>query len=128
MMMRQEMYIVKEEHFALEASIAVSCGGISIYLCGGDRPHIGTAVLAEPRKSLTGQGWSCTSSVLNFCGHKDEDFARVLAETVCRKFRLPVNVCAGVHIDCATKEQLDEMTDVFLRAQTEILEKIEKMM
>ena len=78
-----------EGYMRLTAGVSVSAGGICIYLCGGTGPHIGSTVMAEPRASLTGQGISCTSSVINMCGHKDEVFARKLAESVCVISGLP---------------------------------------
>ncbi|MBQ6397572.1 MAG: hypothetical protein IJI06_05425 [Oscillospiraceae bacterium] len=48
------------------------------------KPHIGCAVLAIPRPSLKSDGsMSCTSSVLNLSGHKDETLCRLLAERAC---------------------------------------------
>ena len=91
---------------ALEASVCRTQGGIAVYLYGGDRPHIGSTVLAEPRTSLTGGGVSCTSGVMNLCGHKDELLARPLAELLCKRFLVPVNVCAGVHLDGAAEDEL----------------------
>ena len=97
--MKQTQVYAGTGRLRLEASISWSPGGISVYLCGGDRPHIGSAVLAQPRPSLTGSGDSCTSSVMNLCGHKDEAIARHLAESLCVHQRVPVCVSAGVHLD-----------------------------
>lgn len=114
--------------FLMEVSIALSAGGISIYLCGGERPHIGTTVLAEPRKSLSGEGFSCTSSVLNLCGHKDDVLARDMAEAFCIRFQLPVCVCAGVHIDDATEEELAHLSEVFQQLKVMTAEEIGQML
>ena len=52
------------------------------------KPHIGCAVLAIPRPSLKSDGsMSCTSSVLNLSGHKDETLCRLLAERACVSYR-----------------------------------------
>lgn len=90
----------------LNAAVCVSPGGVSVYVCGGDAPHIGSVVLAEPRPSHTGCGMSCTCGVLNILGHKDERVARTLAERICPAVNLPVSVSAGVHIDDISPEQL----------------------
>jgi len=92
--------------YRLEAAVSVSENGISVHLIGGEAPHIGSVVLAEPRVSLTGEGRSCTSSVLNRLGHKDEAFARDLAERLCKQAATAVCVCAGVHIEDATAEDI----------------------
>ena len=70
-------------------------GSCHILLYGGQSPHIGCTVLAEPRPSLTGDGSaSATASVLNVCGHKDEAVCRLLAETVASRTGR-VTVCTG---------------------------------
>ena len=75
-------------------------GDILILIRGGDKPHIGSVVLAVPRPSLTGENFSCTSSVLNVVGHKDE--------TICRA----VTVCTGgFHVDNLTAAQIQEVVD-----------------
>lgn len=122
-MIRRAEY-VRGGSLPLAASISVSGGGILVYLCGGDAPHIGSAVLAEPRESLTGRGWSCSSSVMNLCGHKDEALARPLAETLCRTFRRPVCVCAGVHVEGATAGQLAEIQEAFREVEREIVARV----
>ena len=59
-----------EGRWALEAWAVHTGGGIAVYLGGGETPHVGCSVLAEPRASLTGAGRSCTLSILNRLGHK----------------------------------------------------------
>lgn len=55
----------------------------NITISGGDKPHIGSSVLAIPRLSLTGDGSiSATSSLMNMIGHKDEHICRYIAEKV----------------------------------------------
>ncbi len=127
-MILQRQISVGSGRFLMEVSVALSSGGISVYLCGGERPHIGTTVLAEPRKSLTGEGWSCTSSVMNLCGHKDDVLARNMAETFCALFQLPVCVCAGVHIDDATEKELAHLSEVFQQLKEKTAEEIRQML
>lgn len=83
---------------------------ISILLYGGEKPHIGCTVMAVPRPSLKGDGSvSCTSSVLNLTGHKDEAICRYAAEKICAAYNA-VTVCAGgFHIDDIRPEQISEV-------------------
>lgn len=111
--MRQFSLRHGDGRYRMEAAAALSEGGLSVYVCGGDAPHIGAAVLAQPRPSLSGQGVSCTSSVLNLPGHKDEAFARPLAERLCKAAELPVCVCVGVHVDRAAEADLRALGQVF---------------
>jgi|GEM_PF-456036 len=79
-----------------------TAAGISIYLGGGERPHIGTTVVSQPRLSLTGDGQTgCTTSVFNLLGHKDDAIAVPIAEALCKSLQQVVVVTAGIHIDAA---------------------------
>lgn len=77
---------------------------------GGDRPHIGSVVMAVPRPSLDGSGAaSATSSVLNLTGHKDEEICRYLAETAAKKLQAVIVCTGGFHIDQASEMQIQEV-------------------
>ncbi len=104
-------------HFTVElsfSSISVAVSRIgedySLMVCGGGKPHIGCTVLAEPRESLTGDGhMSCTSSVLNLSGHKDEQICRLLAEETAKKHGVVVVCSGGFHLDDITEDQIAEV-------------------
>ncbi|MDE5931801.1 MAG: hypothetical protein K2H40_04870 [Lachnospiraceae bacterium] len=83
---------------------------ILITVKGGDKPHIGTVVLAVSRPSLTGDGSvSTTSSVLNVTGHKDEVICRILAEKASKKYGVTAACVGGFHIDDINAEQIEEV-------------------
>lgn len=85
---------------------------ILIVVKGGDKPHIGTTVLAIPRSSLTGDGTvSTTSSVLNVTGHKDEVICRILAEKASKKYGVTAACIGGFHINDINAEQIKEVVD-----------------
>lgn len=93
----------------------------NITISGGDKPHIGSSVLAVPRLSLTGDGSvSATSSVMNMIGHKDEQICRDLAEKVCINKNAVVLCSGGFHVDNISKDGIDEV----LRAVKELAEMI----
>lgn len=84
---------------------------------GGEKPHIGCVVLAVPRPSLKDSSQtSCTSSVINLTGHKDEAVCRILAEQVASAKNATVICTGGFHIDHISEEQLSEV----IRAANEI--------
>ena len=83
---------------------------ILITLEGGERPHIGTVVLAVPRLSLTGdKSMSATSSVLNVTGHKDETICRMIAEKAVKKYGVNVVCTGGFHMDGISADQIEEV-------------------
>jgi len=71
---------------------------IVLILGGGERPHIGSVVLCEPKKE---------PRVINRKGHFDWMVAKPIAKKICRKRNKPVVCIAGVHVDKATKEEIN---------------------
>ena len=83
--------------------------GLNGILTGGGKPHVGGVVLALPRPSLSGKGWSADVYITPVPGHKDVDVARTLAETLARELQCPVVVTAGIHSDNLSPEELSEI-------------------
>lgn len=83
--------------------------GLNGILVGGEKPHVGGVVLALPRPSLKGQGWSADVFIMPVPGHKDVEVARKAAETLARELRCPVVITAGIHSDNIRLEELNEI-------------------
>lgn len=66
-------------------------------LGGGERPHIGGAVLCEPGQR---------AQVLSREDHYDVRLLSFLAEAACEKYGQTVVVVGGIHIDNASKEEI----------------------
>jgi hypothetical protein len=99
-------FSVGEGQFKLTAYVIPLDEGLTITLAGG-KSHVGSTVMSIPRPSLADpQVTSCTSSVLNQLGHKDDSLALLFAEAICIKFKIPVVATAGVHIHEACKEDV----------------------
>lgn len=93
----------------------------SIVISGGFKPHIGCAVLSIPRTSLTGDGSiSCTSSVINVLGHKDEEICRLTAEMICKKKNVAVVCAGGFHVDDIKEAQIREVVNAVYTAVAQI--------
>lgn len=82
---------------------------VAVY--GGDISHVGSVVLAQGRPSLTGEGISSTSSVMNCIGHKDEVVARMFAEAIASQNNCTVVCSCGIHVDDITVEQLSQVKE-----------------
>ena len=91
---------------------------LSVY--GGERPHIGSVVMAIARPSLTGEGVGVTSSVLNRMGHKDEVIARLFAEAVAKEANCTAVCTCGIHVDDISPEQMEAV----LRASDHLLKRV----
>jgi len=83
--------------------------GLNGLLTGGEKPHVGGVVLALPRPSLSGKGWSADVYITPVSGHKDVDVAKTVAEQLARELRCPVVVTAGIHSDQLCPEELSEI-------------------
>ncbi|MCD7881098.1 MAG: hypothetical protein LUG47_05450 [Clostridiales bacterium] len=83
--------------------------------------HVGSAALAVARPSLTGEGVSATTSVLNCLGHKDDAVAcRLAAAVASAKNCTAVCVC-GIHIDGLAPEGIRAILDACGEIEGEIL-------
>lgn len=106
--------VIKKEIAGISLEIREEVIGedIVLMLSGGERPHIGCVVQAQPRPSLDEDGTiGVTSSVLNITGHKDEFLCRRLAERRCKESGKVVVCTGGVHVDQITKEQIKELLE-----------------
>ena len=67
-------------------------------LGGGEKPHIGAVVLCEPGKK---------PQVIKIKGHYDYVILLPIGEAACKKYKTRVVAVGGVHVDNATKEEID---------------------
>jgi hypothetical protein len=73
---------------------------VVVAIGGGERPHVGCAVLATPYAAKTGPpAWSASCSVLTIPPHKEEPIARGIATRLASGLGRIVVVTAGVHDD-----------------------------
>ena len=76
-----------------------SIGSDLLYiLSGGERPHVGGAVVCEPGKK---------SQVLSLAGHYDTVVLTIIAQAACEKYRQTTVAVGGIHVDNASKEEIE---------------------
>ena len=103
----------------LTAGVKVVGDDLVIAVGGGERPHVGCVVLAQPRPSRTRPGsWSASCSVLTIPSHKEEPIARGIAARLAEEFGCVAVVTAGVHDDGLDREGIG----VYLRLGEELAE------
>ena len=81
---------------------AVACragGDLVVTVTGGDRPHVGCVVLAQPHAAAGSTRTRVTSTVVAIPPHREEALARPLAERLAGALGTTVVVAAGVHED-----------------------------
>jgi len=112
----------------LEARVAVVGDDLVVAVGGGERPHVGCAVLAipYPAKGEAG-GWSASCSVLTIPPHKEEPIARGIATRLAAGLGRVTVVTAGVHDDDIDAEGIrlyfrlgEELADELLAGATPI--------
>jgi hypothetical protein len=67
-------------------------------LGGGEKPHIGGVVLMEPGKKI---------QMIELRGHYDNLVLEPIAKAAVKKYKTKIVAVGGVHIDNATKEEID---------------------
>lgn len=67
-------------------------------LGGGERPHVGSMVVKEPGKR---------ARVVKIGEHYDYIVLKPIAEEACKKYNRTVVAVGGVHVDGATKKEID---------------------
>ena len=72
--------------------------GLVYILGGGEKSHIGGLVYKEPGKDI---------QVIKVQEHYDLEVLLPIAKAACQKYGLPVAVTGGIHIDNATKDEID---------------------
>ena len=105
----------------LEARVEIVGEDVVVAVGGGERPHVGCVVLAQPcRSKKDPPGWSASCSVLTIPPHKEETIARAVATRIVEKLGKVAVVTAGVHDDNIDAEGIE----TYLRLGNELAEKI----
>lgn len=71
-------------------------------LGGGERSHIGGVVICEPGKKVQS---------IRLEGHFDDVVLKPIAEAACKKYKTKIVAVGGVHVDNATKEEIDLLVE-----------------
>ena len=105
----------------LEARTEVVGDDFVVAVGGGERPHIGCVVLAQPHSAKGGDTkWSASCSVLTIPPHKEEPIARGIAKKLAATLGRVTVVTAGVHDDNIDGEGIA----TYLRLGEELAEKL----
>ncbi len=81
---------------------------------GGTRLHTGAVAVAASHPSLKDPNrLTSTASVIAFAGHKEDQIARAAAIRLANALGTNVTVCAGLHIDDASPEEIERLIKNF---------------
>ena len=105
----------------LEARTEIVGDDLVVAIGGGNRPHVGCVVLAQPHPARGGTTkCSASCSVLTIPPHKEEPIARGVAEKLAATLGRVAVVTAGVHDDNIDTEGIA----TYLRLAEELAEKL----
>ena len=109
----------------LEARVEEVGDDLVVAVGGGERPHVGSIVLAQPGPSrVPGKTWSASCSVLTIPPHKEEPIARGIATRLAEDLGRVTVVTAGVHDDDIDAEGIR----CYLRLGQELAEALSKQL
>lgn len=111
---------------ALTAWICRQGDDLVVSVGGGERPHVGCVVMAEPVPPRRSDGsWSASVSVLTIAPHKEEAVARGIAERLAVGLRGVVVVTAGVHDDGLDRAGIQDYLELAGRLGHELVAHLE---
>jgi hypothetical protein len=71
-------------------------------LGGGERTHIGGIVFCEPNKE---------PQIIRLEGHYDDIVLKPIAKTACKKYGTKVVAIGGIHVNDATKDDIERLVE-----------------
>lgn len=100
---------------------------LCVIISGGDSPHIGCVTLSVPRPSLAdAEVISATTSILNLVGHKDDEAARYVSQTLSSRLNKNVVVTCGIHVDNITGEEINVTIGILKELTNLLIQKLVK--
>lgn len=112
----------------VRAAVTPAGEDLVIVIGGGQRPHVGSVVLAQPRRSRSRPGeFTPSVSVLTIPPHKEEPMARGVAEAVASATGRVVTATAGVHDDDLDADGIRSYLRLVERLAAELAERIPRL-
>lgn len=111
-MIEQRSFHAGEGRFRITLLATLTGEGLVVQIYGGEKPHVGAVALSLPRPGLANpETLSCNTTVVPLLGHKDDEIAKPAAEEIAKAWGSPVVVVAGVHVDNAGKNDIEELVN-----------------
>ena len=91
-----------EYPYEIHATIFEQGSDLVLCISGGTKSHIGAVAMAEPDELN-----SATASIFSFRGHREDLLAREASLKFAREKKCRVVAVVGIHIDNASREQIE---------------------
>jgi isopentenyl-diphosphate delta-isomerase len=122
-MMKTTTLSVGTAPFDVYAQVTLAGNDINVAIGGGPAPHIGGVAVGVPRVLKPDQlNRTASASVYCVTGHRDDEVARTVALRLAARFNQTAAVSAGIHLDNATRADID----VFLTFVNQLTDCIEQ--
>lgn len=95
--------------YRIGAAVVVTPRGITVTAVSPDYAHLGATAQAIPRPE---EGRTATVSLLAVPCHRDEIPAHDIAAALATRFKIPCAASVGLHVEHATKDDLDALMGV----------------
>ena len=110
----------------IEAVIVVCGKDLVVIFGGGQAYHTGAVATAVSHPGLKDpHKITSTASVFTVAGHKEDVIVRTAALKISKKLQRTVTVIAGLHIDAATTQDIDQLLYNFEALTEEIIKTLE---
>ena len=83
--------------------------GLWCSILGGDSPHIGAVSAGNPSSGVSSGHVLCDINQICLPGHRDAIAGVMVTEALVKATGLPASVTAGIHMDGATAEDIEQM-------------------
>lgn len=98
---------------------------LNVMISGGTAPHLGAVAFAFPVSQYHGRpAESATVNLISRYGHRDDKVALLAAKILASKLNRTVLAAAGIHIDEASKEEIDHLVCLVEAACQELIRQI----
>lgn len=116
-----------EGRYIIYISAVITMDGISAIITGGEKPHVGGSSLSVPRPQ-NGEGKiHCDTWITPRPGHRDCEVAALVSRMICTDTGMTAAVIAGIHIDKAEKEEVNQLIENSREATRLLTKKIKEL-
>lgn len=109
---------IRDGKYSVSIMAAVMADSICVLLTGGEKPHAGCAVLSGI------YGDAVNTDFVAAPGHRDQDVACILCEKICTETGMTVAMTAGLHIDNASRQEIQHLSENAKTAADDLIQKI----
>ncbi len=127
-MFREMDLSIEDRQYTISARIIISGQDVVVVIGGGTGPHIGAVAVAYPEgEKWENEGGGISTFLVDVPGHREAELARESAERLAQNLGVTVVVCVGIHIDHATRDEIDILVDNFKRLITKVEKRLAQL-